>query len=56
MVFKDDLLEIKTSKTAYENAVNIYKSSRKLVDDCHKIMNSMIDVGTDVYSYSDNHS
>ena len=38
------------------DATITYKNSHKLVDDCHKMMNSMIDVGTDVGFYSDDHS
>lgn len=33
-----------------------YKNSYKLVDDCHKMVNSMVDIGTDVGFYSDDHS
>lgn len=35
------------------DATITYKNSHKLVDDCHKMINSMIDVGTDVGFYSD---
>ena len=38
------------------DATITYKNSHKLVDDCHKTMNSMLDIGTDVGFYSDDHS
>ena len=40
----------------YLDATVTYKNSYKLIDDCHKMMNSMIDVGTDIGFYSDDHS
>lgn len=66
----DDLLQVEESKKAYEDAhersmranmqlveaVSAHKESYKLVNDCHKMMNQMIDVGTDVGFYSDDHS
>ena len=69
-LFADDLFQVEAAKRAYNDAykryedANIqlvdvtttYKNSHKLVDDCHKMMNSMIDVGTDIGFYSDNHS
>lgn len=47
-LFKNDLLQIEASKKVYKDAANTYKNSCKLVEDCHKMMNSMIDVGADV--------
>lgn len=47
-LFKNDLLQIEASKKAYKDAANTYKNSCKLVEDCHKMMNSMIDVWADV--------
>ena len=69
-LLEDDLFQVETAKKSYNDAVrkcvyaNIqlsdatvtYKNSYKLVDDCHKMINSMIDVGTDVGFYSDDHS
>lgn len=69
-LLSDDLFQLETSKKAYESArirftyanaqlaeaSNTYSSAYKMVDDCHKMMNSMIDVGTDVGFYSDDHS
>jgi len=55
-LFKNDLLQIEASKKVYKDAANTYKNSCKLVEDCHKMMNSMIDVGVDVGFYSEDHS
>lgn len=69
-LLEDDLFQVEAAKKSYNDAVrkcvyaNIqlsdaavtYKNSQKLVDDCHKMMNSMIDVGTDVGFCSDDHS
>lgn len=66
-LLEDDLFQVEAAKKSYNDAVrkceyaNIqlsdatvtYKNSHKLVDDCHKMMNSMIDVGTNVGFYSD---
>lgn len=40
----------------FDLAEDKYKEARKLVDDCHKLINSMTDVGTDVGFHSDDHS
>ena len=69
-LLEDDLFQVEAAKKSYNDAVrkcvcaNIqlsdatvtYKNSYKLVDDCHKMMNSMVDVGTDVGFCSDDHS
>lgn len=69
-LLEDDLFQVEAAKKSYKDAIkkceyaNIqlsdaavtYKNSYKLVDDCHKMMNSMINVGTDIGFYSDDHS
>lgn len=69
-LLEDDLFQVEAAKKSYKDAeeryryANIqlsdatvtYKNSYKLIDDCHKMMNSMIDVGTDIGFYSDDHS
>lgn len=69
-LLKDELKEFENTKTQYEYLQNAftyanvklgkaqdeYANAYKLADDCHKMMNSMIDVGTDVGFYSDDHS
>lgn len=66
-LLEDDLFQVEAAKKSYNDAVRkcecanvqlsdatvTYKNSHKLVDDCHKMINSMIDVGTDVGFYSD---
>ncbi len=66
-LLEDDLFQVEVAKKSYNDAVRkceyanvqlsdaaiTYKNSHKLVDDCQKMMNSMIDVGTDVGFYSD---
>lgn len=39
-----------------DRAIDSYINSYKLADDCHKLVDSMLDVGTDVGFYSDDHS
>ena len=69
-LLEDDLFQVEAAKKSYNDAVRkceyanvqlsdaavTYKNSHKLVDDCHKMINSMIDVGTDVGFCSDDHS
>ena len=66
----DDIFQAKEAKKLYESACKkceyanmqladataAYKNSHKLVDDCQVMLNSIIDVGTDVGFYSDDHS
>lgn len=69
-LLEDDLFQVEAAKKSYNDAVRkceyanvqlsdaavTYKNSHKLVDDCHKMINSMIDIGTDIGFYSDDHS
>lgn len=66
-LLEDDLFQVEVAKKSYNDAVEkceyanrqladaaiTYKNSHELVDDCHKMMNSMIDVGTDIHLHSD---
>ena len=59
-LFKEELQEFemamkKNEETAknLHSAENIYLKSYRLVDDCHKLINSMMDVGTDIGFYDD---
>ena len=66
-LLEDDLFQVEAAKKSYNDAVEkceyanrqladaaiTYKNSRKLVDDCHQLMNSMMDVGTDIHLHSD---
>lgn len=69
-LLKDELKELEDAKAQYKclhneytyvnatlgMAQDKYANAYKLVDDCHKMMNSMIDVGADLGFYSDDHS
>lgn len=69
-LLEEELSQMEEAKKLYDNAKERYeyanmklvdatithKNSYKLVDDCHKMMNSMIDIGTDVGFCSDDHS
>lgn len=44
------------SNAELSRAADQYSASFKLTDDCHKLLNSMTNVGTDVGFYSDDHS
>lgn len=66
-LLEDDLFQVEAAKKSYNDAVEkyeyenrqladtaiTYKNSHKLVDDCHQLMNSMMDVGTDIHLHSD---
>lgn len=52
-LFKTELKDLQKSTIQMEIARNQYSDAYKLVNDCHKLMNSMIDVGTDIHLYSD---
>lgn len=66
-LLEDDLFQVEVAKKSYNDAVEkyeyanrqladtaiTYKNSHKLVDDCHQLMNSMMDVGTDIHLHND---
>ena len=66
-LLEDDLFQVEAAKKSYNDAVEkceyanrqladtaiTYKNSHKLVDDCHQLINSMMDVGTDIHLHSD---
>ena len=66
-LLEGDLFQVEAAKKSYNDAVEkceyanrqladtaiTYKNSHKLVDDCHQLMNSMMDVGTDIHLHSD---
>ena len=54
--YKDAEGRCRYSNIQLSNAIATYKNSYKLVDDCQKMMNSMVDVGMDIGFYSDDHS
>ena len=66
----DELFQMEEAKKLYDkaeiscnhadihlkDAITAYEASHKLVNDCQKMINSIVDVGTDVGFYSDDHS
>ena len=66
-LLEDDLFQVEAAKKSYNDAVDkceyanrqladaaiTYKNSHELVDDCHQLVNSMMDVGTDIHLHSD---
>lgn len=66
-LLEDDLFQVEAAKKSYNDAVEkceyanrqladaaiTYKNSHELVDDCHQLVNSMMDVGTDIHLHSD---
>lgn len=66
-MLEDDLFQVEAAKKSYNDAVEkceyanrqladaaiTYKNSHELVDDCHQLVNSMMDVGTDIHLHSD---
>ena len=69
-LLSDELGDIQKLKGQYEHIIEMYKhsearlveahkehmKSRDIIVDCHKYMNSICDVGTDIGFYSDDHS
>ena len=61
-LFSEELLKFESAEQNYKDAEDLYNRARgylnaakdeyswsfKMVDDCHQLMNSMMDVGTDV--------
>ena len=69
-LFSEELSKFETAEQNYKEAEDLYSRSAgylnaakdeytwslKMVDDCYKLINSMMDVGTDVGFCSDDHS
>ena len=69
-LLSDELDDIQKLKNQYEHMIKMYEhaesclieankehmKSREIIVDCHKYMNSICDVGTDIGLYSDDHS
>lgn len=52
-LFETELKDLQKSTIQMQMARNQYTDAYRLANDCHKMMNSMIDIGTDVGFYSD---
>lgn len=69
-LFSEELSKFESAEQNYKDAEDLYNRAKgylnaakdeygwsfKLVDDCHQLMNSMMDVGTDIGFNSDDHS
>ena len=52
-LFETELKDLQKSTIQMQMARNQYSDAYKLVNDCHQLMNSMMDVGTDIHLHSD---
>ena len=52
-LFETELKDLQKSTIQMQMARNQYSDAYRLVNDCHQLMNSMMDVGTDIHLYSD---
>ena len=54
-LFENELKDLQKATIQMQMARNQYSDAYRLVNDCHQLMNSMMDVGTDIHLHS-NHS
>lgn len=52
-LFGAELKDLQKSTIQMQMARNQYSDAYRLVNDCHQLMNSMLDVGTDIHLHSD---
>lgn len=52
-LFETELKDLQKSTIQMQMARNQYSNAYRLVNDCHQLMNSMMDVGTDIHLHSD---
>ena len=52
-LFETELKDLHKSTIQMQMARNQYSDAYRLVNDCHQLMNSMMDVGTDIHLHSD---
>lgn len=52
-LFETELKDLQKATIQMQMARNQYSDAYRLVDDCHQLMNSMMDVGTDIHLHSD---
>ena len=55
-LFETELKDLQKSTIQMQMARNQYSNAYRLVNDCHQLINSMMDVGTDIGFHSDEHS
>ena len=51
--FETELKDLQKSTIQMQMARNQYSDAYRLVNDCHQLINSMMDVGTDIHLHSD---
>lgn len=52
-LFETELKDLQKSTIQMQMARNQYSDAYRLANDCHQLMNSMMDVGTDIHLHSD---
>ena len=52
-LFETELKDLHRSTIQMQMARNQYSDAYRLANDCHQLMNSMMDVGTDIHLHSD---
>ena len=52
-LFENELKDLQKSTIQMQMARKQYSDAYRLVNDCHQLMNSMTDVGTDIHLHSD---
>lgn len=52
-VFETELKDLQKATIQMQIARNQYSEAYRLANDCHQLMNSMMDVGTDIHLHSD---
>lgn len=52
-LFEDELKDLQKATIQMQMARNQYSDAYRLANDCHQLMNSMMDVGTDIHLHSD---
>lgn len=52
-LFETELKDLQKATIQMHMARNQYSDAYKLTNDCHQLMNSMMDIGTDIHLHSD---
>lgn len=52
-LFETELKDLQKATIQMQMARNQYSDTYRLVNDCHQLINSMMDVGTDIHLHSD---
>ena len=52
-LFETELKDLQKATIQMQMARNEYSDAYRLVNDCHQLMNSMMDIGTDIHLHSD---